>query len=113
MAMSVANVFKELTTVGIGMWMLADKVTLTNVLGFITSQAGIVCYAVLKYREDLDLEEPSLKATVSLPAHQLHPCPISSVGAGGGAGTGGGWGGGGMILLLQAKRLKGVVCWTS
>jgi len=57
--------------------MLADKVTLTNVLGFMTSQAGIVCYAVLKYREDLD-EEPSSKATVSLSAHQLHPCPITS-----------------------------------
>ena len=48
------------------------------------SQAGIVCYAFLKYREDLALEEPFVTTTVSL---SPPPMPIvTAVGPGGGGG---------------------------
>ena len=67
LAVSVASIFKELTGVGLGMLLLADKVSWVNLAGFFTSQIGILVYTGLKYREELLADRQSVALSGSMP----------------------------------------------
>ena len=49
LALSVAAVFKELLTIGGGIFLFAEHIHLLNVAGFMTCQAGILSYVYLRY----------------------------------------------------------------
>ena len=76
LAVAVAGIFKELTGVGLGLFLLSNKVTLLNIVGFFTSQVGILTYTGMKYRENLEREPPAvLQPVVCLPGLQS---PVSA-----------------------------------
>ncbi|CAB9500954.1 35 member C2 [Seminavis robusta] len=49
LALSVAAVFKELLTIGGGIFFFAEHLDTLNVLGFCTCQSGILAYVYLRY----------------------------------------------------------------
>ena len=55
LALSVAGVFKELLTIGGGLFFFAEHVDFLNVIGFFTCQMGILSYVYLRY----DKQQPS------------------------------------------------------
>jgi solute carrier family 35 protein C2 len=51
LAVSVAAVFKELLTIGGGIFFFAEHIDLLNVVGFMTCQCGILAYVYLRYHD--------------------------------------------------------------
>lgn len=49
LALSVAGVFKELLTIGGGIYLFAEHITFLNTVGFIICQVGIFAYMYLRY----------------------------------------------------------------
>lgn len=49
LALSVAGVFKELLTIGGGLFFFSERLDLLNVVGFVLCQVGILMYVKLRY----------------------------------------------------------------
>jgi len=49
LALSVAGVFKELLTIGGGIFFFAEQIDFLNVVGFVTCQCGILSYIFMRY----------------------------------------------------------------
>ncbi|EKX43236.1 hypothetical protein GUITHDRAFT_140559 [Guillardia theta CCMP2712] len=52
LAVSVGSVFKEICTIAAGIVVFGDHLTMFNVIGFVTCQAGIATYIFMHYRDD-------------------------------------------------------------
>ena len=57
LALSVAGVFKELLTIGGGLFFFAEDIDWLNVIGFVTCQLGIVTYVCLRTSKHGDNDE--------------------------------------------------------
>ena len=73
LALSVAGVFKELLTIGGGLFFFSEHLDLLNVIGFILCQVGILMYVKLRYdsksgdEDEQGINEPYM--TVDSSAH--------------------------------------------
>ena len=57
LALSVAGVFKELLTIGGGIFFFAEHIDALNVIGFVTCQFGILSYVCLRTKTTGDANE--------------------------------------------------------
>lgn len=62
LTLSVAGVFKELLTIGGGMFFFAETVDTLNVIGFLISQLGIFFYIWLRFDKSSSSYEPVTRA---------------------------------------------------
>lgn len=60
LALSVAGVFKELITIGGGIYLFSEHISFLNTVGFIVCQIGIFAYIYLRY-------DPQLNSTAPVP----------------------------------------------
>ncbi|KZT34146.1 TPT-domain-containing protein [Sistotremastrum suecicum HHB10207 ss-3] len=68
--MSIAGIFKEVTTLTVAAWVFGDSLTPLNIIGVIITFLGIILYTYHKYQK-------SLESSVPLDAHG-NPIPTSS-----------------------------------
>lgn len=60
LALSVAGIFKECMTIGGGLVLFNERLSLLNIIGFVICQAGIIAYICLRYDPDADEESIGL-----------------------------------------------------
>eukprot|EP00960_Hanusia_phi_P068874 766956-Hanusia_phi.AAC.3 len=72
LAVSVGAVFKEICTIGAGIVVFGDHLTVFNVIGFVTCQAGIASYVFMHYRDDKKQQTLADDETADLKPVVLH-----------------------------------------
>lgn len=69
LALSVCAVFKELLTIGGGVGLLHERLSLLNVLGFVICQGGIGCYVWFRSKNETNTDSELDEVELPLTAH--------------------------------------------